>query len=73
MGLIVHCTDSGNYLRRRIVKKSDNASSYRGKVLGGILTHLVLKAATRGTTCRNYVVKAHRDNTGVLYHLVATV
>ena len=51
-GLIVHYTAFGKYVRCGLVETFDNDSSYRGEVLGGILSQLVLKAATGSTHVR---------------------
>ena len=46
-GFMLYCTQSKNRAKGTVVKKSVDASNYRGKILGGLMVQLVLKAATQ--------------------------
>ncbi len=49
-------------------EKSESAGSYRGEILGGIMTQLILRAAAIGYKGKIPRVGADCDNNGVVTH-----
>jgi hypothetical protein len=49
-------------------EKSESAGSYRGEILGGIMTQLILKAAATGYKEKILHVEADWDNNGIVTH-----
>jgi hypothetical protein len=50
------------------VEKSESAGSYQGEILGGIMTHLILKAAATGYKGKILSIGADCSNNGVITH-----
>ena len=68
VGVLAFCNATGKPLKIGLAEKSKSANSYRVEILGGMLAQLILRAATAGTACGNYVVKIYCNNKGVLCH-----
>jgi hypothetical protein len=58
----------GKTCKCTIAKYSESASSYSGKILGAIITQLILSAAVKGQMGPYQVITEDCDNNGVVLH-----
>jgi hypothetical protein len=65
---MIYCSSAKKRCKCTWAEKSDSAGSYRGEILGGIMTQLILKAAATGYTGKIPCVKVDCDNNGVVSH-----
>ncbi len=65
---MIYCTRTRQTCTCTIVECSSLASSYRGEILGAILTQLILRAASLGTIGLFPVLNEDCDNNGVVFH-----
>ena len=67
-GFVIRCRSTGYQALGTIVEQSDDASNYRGEILGGMMMMLVLRAATGKTHLPYRQVTVNCDNNGVVSH-----
>jgi hypothetical protein len=65
---MIYCTKAKKRCKCTWAEKSESAGSYRGEILGGIMTQLILKAAATGYKGKIPRVEAGCDNNGVITH-----
>jgi len=65
---MIYCTIAKKRCKCTWAEKSEAAGSYRGDILGGIMTQLLLRAAARGYKGKIPCVGADCDNNGVVNH-----
>ena len=65
-GIIMYCRAARQWLKASVAERSVSASNYRGKLLGAVLSMLILKAASDNTTTIRTTL--HCDNRGVISH-----
>jgi hypothetical protein len=65
---MIYCTIAKKRCKCTWAEKSESAGSYRGEILGGIMTQLLLRAAARGYKGKIPCVRADCDNNGVVNH-----
>lgn len=65
---VIHCTATGKRAVGSVVEQSDDASNYRGEILGGMMIQLVLRAASRKDSKDYCQVEVCCDNIGVVQH-----
>jgi hypothetical protein len=65
---MIYCTVAKKLCKCSWAEKSESAGSYQGEILGGIMTQLILKAATTGYKGKIPSVGADCDNNGVVTH-----
>ncbi len=65
---LIYCTSAKKRCKCTWAEKSDSAGSYRGEILGGIMTQIILKAAATGCKEKIPCVKVDCDNNGVVSH-----
>jgi hypothetical protein len=65
---MIYCTKAKKRCKCTWAEKSESAGSYRGEILGGIMTQLLLRAAAKGCKKRIPGVRADCDNNGVVSH-----
>ena len=63
-----YCTTAKKRCKCTWAEKSESAGSYRGEILGGIMTQLILRAAATGYKGKIPRVGADCDNMGVVTH-----
>jgi hypothetical protein len=66
--LMIYCTTTRKRCKCMWAEHSKSAGSYRGEILGGIMTQLILKAAATGYNGMIPHVGADCDNNGVVSH-----
>jgi hypothetical protein len=66
--VMIYCTVTKMTCTCTIAKYSDSASSYRGEILGAILTQLILRAAATGQMGPFPILTEDCDNNGVVLH-----
>ena len=66
--LMIHCTTTRKRCKCTWAEHSESAGTYRGEILGGIMTQLILKAAATGYNGKIPRVGADCDNNGVVSH-----
>jgi hypothetical protein len=66
--LMIYCTITRKRCKCTWAEHSESAGSYRGEILGEIMTHLILKAAAIGYNGMIPRVGADCDNNGVVTH-----
>jgi len=66
--LMIYCTLTRNRCKCTWAEHSESAGSYRGEILGGIMTQLILKAAATGYNGMIPRVGADCDKNGVVTH-----
>jgi hypothetical protein len=67
-GVVIYCRASKNWLKVLVAKRSNDASNYRGKLLGTVLSLLILRAATSNSSAPFSHSKLFCDNCGVISH-----
>ncbi len=67
-GIVIYCKDTKNYLKSAIAEISESASNYQGKLLGAVMTLLILRAASFNIVTPYPHISLHCDNQGVLSH-----
>jgi hypothetical protein len=65
---MIYCTVAKKRCKCTWAEKSESAGSYKGEILGGIMTHLILNAAATGYKGKIPSVGADCDNNGVVTH-----
>ena len=65
---MIYCTTTRKRCKCTWAEHSESAGSYRGEILGGIMTQLILKAAATGYNRMIPRVGADCDNNGVVTH-----
>jgi hypothetical protein len=65
---MIYCAKAKKRCKCTWAEKSESAGSYRGEILGGIMTQLILKAAATGYKGKIPHVEAGFDNNGVVTH-----
>jgi hypothetical protein len=66
--MMIYCTVAKKQCKCTWVEKSESAGSYRGEILGGIMTQLILKAAATGYKGMIPSVGADCNNNGIVTH-----
>ena len=66
--VMIYCTATGFSAKGAIVESTFNAYNYRGKILGGMLLQLILRAASQDRSVEYQPVVIHCDNKGVVNH-----
>jgi hypothetical protein len=66
--VMIYCTVTKMTYTCTIAEYSDSASSYRGEILGAILTQLILRAAATGQMGPFPILTEDCDNNGVVLH-----
>ncbi len=66
--IIIDCVATGSSCKCTITENTLYAGSYHGKILGTILTQLILRAAVQGWMGLYPVIKENRNNEGVVKH-----
>jgi hypothetical protein len=66
--VMIWCTASDQTCKCTIAKYSESASSYRGKILGAIITQLILGAAVTRQMGPYPIMTEDCDNNGVILH-----
>jgi hypothetical protein len=67
-GVVIYCQATKNWLKVLVVERSNDASNYRGKLLGAVLSLLIIQAATVNSVAPFSHAKLFCDNHGVLSH-----
>ncbi len=65
---MIYCNTTKKRCKCTWAEYSESAGSYRGEILGGIMTQLILKAAANGYNGKIPRVGADCDNNGVVTH-----
>jgi len=65
---MIYCTTTGKRCKCTWAEHSESTGSYRGEILGGIMTQLILKAAATGYNGMIPRVGADCDNNGIVTH-----
>jgi hypothetical protein len=65
---MIYCNTTRKRCKCTWAEHSESAGSYRGEILGGIMTQLILKAAATGYNGKIPCVGADCDNNGVVTH-----
>jgi hypothetical protein len=66
--VMIWCTASDQTCKCTIAEYSESASSYGGKILGAIITQLILGAAVAGRMGPYPIMTEECDNNGVVLH-----
>jgi hypothetical protein len=66
--VMIRCTTSDQTCKCTIAKYSESTSSYHGKILGAIITQLILGAAVTGQMGPYPIMTEDCDNNGVVMH-----
>jgi ribonuclease HI len=67
-GVVMYCRATKNWLKVSVVERSNDASNYRGELIGAILSLLILRAATVNLVAPFSHAKLFCDNRGVIFH-----
>ena len=67
-GVYIYCKITRKMAKCGVAEHSDDASNYRGEILGAIIAQLILRAASRRASSPFQPVIIHCDNRGVLLH-----
>jgi ribonuclease HI len=67
-GVIIYCRATKNWLKVLVAEHSNNASNYRGELLGAVLSLLILRAATVNLVAPYSHAKLSCGNPGVISH-----
>jgi hypothetical protein len=65
---MIYCTQCGSVCKCTIAEKSEAARSYRGKILGAIITQLILHAAVQGKMGPYPIILEDCDKLGIVQH-----
>jgi len=65
---MIYCTIAKKRCKCTWAEKSESAGSYRGEILVGIMTQLLLRAAARDYKGKIPCVRADCDNNGMVNH-----
>jgi hypothetical protein len=65
---MIYCTIAKKRCKCTWAEKSESAGSYQEKILGGIMTHLILKAAATGYKGKIPSIGTDCDKNGILTH-----
>ena len=65
---MIYCTIAKKQCKCTWAEKSESAGSYQGETLGGIMTHLILKAAATGYKGKIPSARADCNNNGIVTH-----
>jgi hypothetical protein len=65
---MIYCTIAKKRCKCTWAEKSETAGSYRGEILGGIMTQLILRAAATGYKGKIPSARADCNNNGVVTH-----
>jgi hypothetical protein len=68
VAVMILCAVTGSICKCTIAEYSESASSYRGKILGAVLTQVILWAAAAGKMGPYLIVTEDCDNNGVVLH-----
>jgi hypothetical protein len=66
--VMIYCTQCASVCKCTITEKSEAAGSYCGKILGAIITQLILRAAVQGKMGPYPVILGDCDNLGIVQH-----
>ena len=66
-GYVIYCTASGKKITGSLVERSEDASSYRGELLGMLAIHLLLHAVKTFYHSSGDGTKIYCDNKGAIY------
>jgi hypothetical protein len=66
--VMIYCTQRGSVCKCTFAEKSEAAWSYHGKILGAIITQLILRAAVQGKMGPYPVILEDCDNLGIMQH-----
>jgi hypothetical protein len=66
--IMIRCTALGQTCKCTIAECSESASSYRGKILGAIVTQFILSPAVTGQMGPYLIMTEDCDNNGVVLH-----
>jgi hypothetical protein len=66
--VMIYCTQRGSVCKCTITEKSEAARSYRGKILGAIITQFILRAAVQGKMGPYPIILEDCDNLGIVQH-----
>jgi len=67
-GVYIYCKTTRKVAKCGVAEHSNEASNYRGEILGAIIAQLILRAASRRASAPFQPVTIHCDNRGVLSH-----
>ena len=65
---MIYCTHTQQRAKWTVVDRGPSAGNYRGKIMGGLMVQLVLKAATQGQVAYYQPLRIDCDNMGVVQH-----
>jgi hypothetical protein len=65
---MIYCTVAKKRCKCTWAEKSESADSYQGEILGGIMTHLIMKVAATGYKGKIPSIRADCNNNGVVTH-----
>jgi hypothetical protein len=65
---MIYCTIAKKQCKCTWAKKSESAGSYQGEILGGIMTHLILKAAETGYKGKIPSIRMDCNNNSIVTH-----
>jgi hypothetical protein len=66
--VIILCVATGSICKCTIAEHSASASSYRGEILGTILTQIILDITVAGKMGPYQIIREDCDNTGIVLH-----
>ena len=67
-GVYIYCKITRKMAKCGVAEHSDDASNYRGEILGAIIAQLILRASSRRASSPFQPVTIYCDNQGVLAH-----